>query len=34
MYKYPQYREEPPQGPLLRLQVERAMSWRAGDHLG
>ena len=32
--KYPQYREEPPQGPLLRLQVERAMSWRAGDHLG
>ena len=32
--KYPQYREEPPQGPLLRLGVERGMSWRAGDHLG
>src|SRR5215212_4023970 len=25
--KYPQYRDETPQGPLLRLDVERAMSW-------
>jgi hypothetical protein len=32
--KYPQYGDEPPQGPLLRLDVERGMSWRAGDHLG
>jgi PPOX class probable F420-dependent enzyme len=32
--KYPQYHEEAPQGPLLRLSVERGMSWRAGDQLG
>jgi PPOX class probable F420-dependent enzyme len=27
--KYPQYRVQPPPGPLLRLEVERALSWRA-----
>jgi PPOX class probable F420-dependent enzyme len=27
--KYPQYRSDPPPGPLLRLGVERALSWRA-----
>jgi PPOX class probable F420-dependent enzyme len=27
--KYPQYREQPPPGPLLRLTVQRALSWRA-----
>ena len=32
--KYAPYEDEPPQGPLLRLEVERSMSWRAGDHLG
>jgi hypothetical protein len=32
--KYVPYEDEPPQGPLLRLEVERSMSWRAGDHLG
>jgi PPOX class probable F420-dependent enzyme len=31
--KYPQYREQPPPGPLLRLAVERALEWRAADHL-
>jgi PPOX class probable F420-dependent enzyme len=31
--KYPQYREQPPPGPLLRLEAERALSWRAADHL-
>jgi PPOX class probable F420-dependent enzyme len=31
--KYPQYLEQPPPGPLLRLEVERALHWRAGDHL-
>jgi PPOX class probable F420-dependent enzyme len=30
--KYPQYRAQPPPGPLLRLEVERALSWRAADH--
>ena len=29
--KYPQYRERRPPGPLLRLEVERALSWRAAD---
>jgi PPOX class probable F420-dependent enzyme len=30
--KYEQYRSEPPPGPLLRLDVERALWWRAsGD---
>ena len=32
--KYAPYEDQPPPGPLLRLEVERAMSWRAGDHLG
>jgi PPOX class probable F420-dependent enzyme len=27
--KYPQYRAAPPPGPLLRLDVERALCWRA-----
>jgi PPOX class probable F420-dependent enzyme len=27
--KYPPYRERPPAGPLLRLDVERALCWRA-----
>ena len=27
--KYPQYVDEPPQGPLLRLAPERFASWRA-----
>jgi PPOX class probable F420-dependent enzyme len=27
--KYPPYREERPGGPLLRLEVERALHWRA-----
>ena len=30
--KYPQYRDESPPGPLLRLEVERALSWRAADY--
>jgi PPOX class probable F420-dependent enzyme len=29
--KYPQYRDRPPPGPLLRLEVERALYWRAAD---
>jgi PPOX class probable F420-dependent enzyme len=29
--KYPQYRAEPPPGPLLRFEVERALCWRAAD---
>lgn len=29
--KYPQYRDQPPPGPLLRLAVERALYWRAAD---
>jgi PPOX class probable F420-dependent enzyme len=27
--KYPPYRERPPAGPLLRLDVERVLCWRA-----
>ncbi len=27
--RYPQYRERPPDGPLLRLTPERAVCWRA-----
>lgn len=27
--KYPQYADQPPPGPLLRLEVERALTWRA-----
>jgi PPOX class probable F420-dependent enzyme len=27
--KYGQYREQPPPGPLLRLAVDRVLSWRA-----
>jgi PPOX class probable F420-dependent enzyme len=27
--KYPQYADDPPPGPLLRLRVERALHWRA-----
>jgi len=29
--KYPQYVDEPPPGPLLRLGVERVTCWRAAD---
>jgi PPOX class probable F420-dependent enzyme len=29
--KYGQYVSEPPPGPVLRLEVERALSWRASD---
>lgn len=29
--KYPQYADQPPPGPLLRLEVERALTWRAAD---
>jgi PPOX class probable F420-dependent enzyme len=29
--KYPQYVAEPPPGPLLRLDVARALCWRASD---
>jgi PPOX class probable F420-dependent enzyme len=29
--KYPQYESEPPPGPVLRLGVRRALSWRADD---
>lgn len=32
--KYPQYREQPPPGPLLRLEVQRALAWRAADGAG
>jgi PPOX class probable F420-dependent enzyme len=27
--KYPQYRSQPPPGPLLGMAVERVLSWRA-----
>jgi PPOX class probable F420-dependent enzyme len=30
--KYAPYRERRPPGPLLRLEVERALSWRVVDH--
>ncbi|HSI80215.1 MAG TPA: hypothetical protein VK919_06135 [Solirubrobacterales bacterium] len=29
--KYAQYRDAPPPGPLLRLDIERAVAWRAGE---
>jgi PPOX class probable F420-dependent enzyme len=29
--KYPQYASAPPPGPLLRLEVSRALCWRAAD---
>jgi PPOX class probable F420-dependent enzyme len=29
--KYSQYRHEPPPGPLLRLEPERAICWRAAE---
>ena len=29
--KYRQYREQTPPGPLLRLEAERTLSWRAAD---
>jgi PPOX class probable F420-dependent enzyme len=32
--KYEQYRAEAPQGPLLALQPERYLSWRAADREG
>ena len=30
--KYAPYREKAPPGPLLRLEIERALHWRAADH--
>ena len=30
--RYAPYRERRPPGPLLRLEVERALHWRAADH--
>jgi PPOX class probable F420-dependent enzyme len=29
--KYVAYRERTPQGPLLRLEIERALHWRAAE---
>jgi PPOX class probable F420-dependent enzyme len=29
--KYEEYRRRPPAGPLLRLDVRRTLSWRAGE---
>lgn len=29
--KYAQYAEHPPPGPVLRLEVDRALSWRASE---
>lgn len=29
--RYPQYRDAPPPGPLIRVTVEHAVCWRAGD---
>src|SRR5215212_4428253 len=30
--KYAQYRERRPPGPVMRLEVDRALWWRAADH--
>ncbi len=30
--KYAPYREQAPPGPLLRLEIERVLHWRAADH--
>jgi PPOX class probable F420-dependent enzyme len=30
--RYPQYRERTPPGPLLRLDLERALWWRIADY--
>lgn len=30
--RYPQYRERPPQGPVLSLSPERLLWWRAVEH--
>lgn len=32
--KYESYRREPPPGPLLRLDIERAISWKAAADPG
>jgi hypothetical protein len=32
--KYAQYRDEAPPGPVLRLDVERAICWRAAAFAG
>ena len=32
--KYPQYRVAPPPGPLLRMEVGRALWWRAREEAG
>jgi PPOX class probable F420-dependent enzyme len=31
--RYEQYREEPPPGPLLRLEVARVLHWKVGSTL-
>jgi PPOX class probable F420-dependent enzyme len=31
--KYPQYRESPPQGPLIVIEIEKRTSWSAGGAL-
>lgn len=30
--KYDQYLEAPPPGPVLRMRIDRALSWRAADY--
>ncbi|TNY35327.1 TIGR03668 family PPOX class F420-dependent oxidoreductase [Thermomonospora catenispora] len=32
--RYPQYRERPPQGPAITVQVQRWVGWIYGDELG
>ncbi len=32
--KYPQYRSEPPDGPVLRIDVQRWSGWAASDESG
>jgi len=31
--KYKPYRDRPPTGPFLRLDIERTLHWRAADHV-
>ena len=30
--RYPQYRDRPPGGPLLRMAIERTVCWSASEH--
>lgn len=32
--RYPQYRDRPPAGPLIRVEVARTLHWRAGPATG